>query len=90
MMLYVVLVEQLLGDDYDAEDRIVSEAHEQALAVLTKGEYIYKLHDILHCSARRLEVMVKGGVINWPFDSKKVKPVSFKKCLKNWTRMLTG
>ena len=81
MMLYVVAVEQLLGDDYDADDRIVSEAHEQALAVMTKGEYVNKLHDIVHCHARRLEAMVKGGVMNRPFDAKKVKPVSFKKCL---------
>ena len=82
MMLYVVPVEQLLGDDYDAEDKIVAEAHEQALAVMTKGEYVNKLHDIVHCHARRLEAMVKGGVMQWPFDPKKVKPVSFKKCLK--------
>ena len=36
MMFYVVPAEHLLGDDYDADDRIVSEAHEQALAFITK------------------------------------------------------
>ena len=54
MMLYVVTIEQLLGDDYNADDRIVSKAHEQALAVKTKGEYVNKLHDIVSCHAMRL------------------------------------
>ena len=59
----------------------MSESHEQALAVMTKGEYVNKLHDIFHCHPRRLEAFVKSGVVNWPFNPTKVKPVMFKKCL---------
>ena len=58
MMLYMVQVEKLLEDDYDTEDRIVSEAHEQTLEVMTKGEYVNMLHDIVHCHAWLLEAMV--------------------------------
>ena len=70
MMLYVVPVEEFLGDDYDADDRIVAEPYEQALAVMTKGEFVDKLHDIVHCYARRLEAMAKGKVMQLPFESK--------------------
>ena len=35
-MLYVVLVKQLLEHGKDAEDMIMTEAHTQALAVMTK------------------------------------------------------
>ena len=37
-MLYVVPAEQLLGADFDLEALEVSESHEQASAVMTKGE----------------------------------------------------
>ena len=53
----------------------------EALAVTSKGDYVNKLHDIFHSHPRRLEALVKSGVVNWPFDPKKVKPVSFKKFL---------
>ena len=43
--------------------------------------YVHKLHDVFHSHARRLEAFVKNGVVAWPFDPKKVKPVNFKKCL---------
>ena len=81
MMLYEVLAEQLLGDDYEADDRVESKAHEQSLEVTTKGENVNKLHDMARCHARRLEALVKNGVMQWPFRAKMVKPVSFKKCL---------
>ena len=80
-MLYVVPAELLLGADFDSEALAVSESHEQALVVMTKGEYVNKLHDIFYCPLRRLEAFVKRGVVNWPFDTKTVKPVSFKRCL---------
>ena len=32
----------------------------------------------MHCHARRLEAMVKGGLMQWSFDAKKAKSVSFK------------
>ena len=80
-MLYVVPAELFLGADFDSEALAVSESHEQALAVMTKGEYVNKLHDIFYCHPRRLEAFVKSGVVNWPFDTKNVEPVSFKRCL---------
>ena len=52
---------------------MVSESYEQGSAVMTKGEYVNKLHDIFHCHPRGLEAFVKSGVVNWPFDTKKVK-----------------
>ena len=50
--------------------------------MMTKGDYINKLHDTFHYHPRRLEVMVQQGVVSWPFDVKKVKPVGFKKLLE--------
>ena len=70
-------IEQLLGSDFTPEALNVFEA----LAVKTKGDYVNKLYNIFHCHRRRLEALVKSGVVNWPFDSKKVEPVSFKKFL---------
>ena len=71
-MLYVVPAEQLLGSNISADALNVFEA----LAVTSKGDYVNKLHDIFHSHPRRLEALVKSGVVNWPFDPKKVKPVS--------------
>ena len=48
---------------------------------MTKGEYFNKLHDSFNCHPRRLKAFVKSGVVNWPFGTNKVKPVSFKECL---------
>ena len=81
MMLYTVNREQLLGKNVDHNAILRMEAQERALSVMTKCDYVNKLHDIFHCHSRRLEALVKTGVIAWPYDPEKVKPVNFKKCL---------
>ena len=81
MMLYTVNREQLLGKNVDRNAILRMEAQERALSVMTKCDYVNKLHDIFHCHSRRLEALVKTGVIAWPYDPEKVKPVNFKKCL---------
>ena len=70
-----------LSTAYDTNALELSESYEQALAVMTKGEYVNKLHDIFHGQPRCLEAFVKSGVVNWPFNTKKVKANSFKICL---------
>ena len=81
IMLYAIDRNQLLGDRVNSDEVVKLEAQERALAVMTKCEYVNKLHDVFHSHARRLEAFVKNGVVAWPFDPKKVKPVNFKKCL---------
>ena len=76
-MLYMVLIEQLPGSDFNPEALNVFEA----LAVSTKGDYVTKWHNIFYCHPRRLAALVKSGVISWPFDPKTDKPVSLKKFL---------
>ena len=66
-MLYVVPGKQLLGSNITAEALTAFEA----LAVISKGDYANKLPDIFHSRPRRLEALVKSGVVNWPFNPKK-------------------
>ena len=80
-MLYEIDRKQLMRERVDSDDMITLEAQERALSVMTKCDYVNKLHDTFHSHPRRLESLVKSGVIAWPFDPKKVKPVNFKKCL---------
>ena len=80
-MLYAVPAKKLLGTNYDSEALFVPESHEQALVMMTKGEYSNKLYDIFPCHTRRLEAFATSGVVCWPFNPTKVKPVMCKKCL---------
>ena len=80
-MLYAVPVVQVVGSDFNTPAVEILDTQEQVLSVIAKGEYVNKLNDIFHCHPRRLEAMRKMGVIMWPFDTKKAKPVSFKKLL---------
>ena len=81
VMLYMVNIDDVVGAKRDADELAVEEARELALAVMTKGEYENQLHDTFHTSARRLESMVTSGVVAWPFDPTKVKPIGFQKVL---------
>ena len=81
IMLYVVPVSQVLGSSVNRASLDASESREQALYAITKGEYVNRLHDIFGCHDRRLEALVKSGVVNWPFNAKKIKPIMFKNCL---------
>ena len=80
-MLYTVDRKQLLGNRANLDTVVRMEAQERALALMTKCDYVNKLHDTFHSHSRRLEAFVKNGVVAWPFNPKKVKPVNFKKCL---------
>ena len=55
-MLYMVLIEQLLGSDLTPEALNVFEA----LAITTKGDYVNKLPDIFHCHPQRLEAVASS------------------------------
>ena len=81
IMLYVVDKEQLKSTGESLRQPVGQEGQEHGLAVMTKCEYVNKLHDITHSHARRLEASVRDGVFGWPFDKDKVKPINFKKCL---------
>ena len=44
--MYTVNIQDILGEDFDEDSLAVAEAKEQALSVMTKGDYVNKLHDI--------------------------------------------
>ena len=54
----------------------------KALAVTSKGEYVMKLHNNFYSNPKRLEALVKSGVIQRKRNlsvSSKVKPINIEK-----------
>ena len=48
---------------------------------MTKVEQVNSLQDIVNCHAKRLEAMLKAGVMNSPCEDMKMKPVNYKQSL---------
>ena len=80
IMLYVVPISHVEGSSIDTATLDSLETRKQAFSVMTKGDYVNKLHDIFHCHDRRLEALVRSGVVNRLFDANKDRRVILKMC----------
>ena len=72
-MLYELPISSLIGEN---TRRNTPENTSHALLLLSKAEAVNRLHDIFHRDSKRLEQMIKDGVITWDVP---YKPTNFNR-----------